>query len=106
MSVFYKAADDGKGVLRRIRDDAVAAVGKSLEAHQIPRQRRDKILLAIYGYHRVVLAAEDERWALDAGQHREKIESTALTSRSREPKIDIGRRIPRSAASGSLLARV
>jgi len=82
-------ANDGKGALRRVRHHTVATIRKPLEAHQTPRQCRNKILLAFYGYHRVVLAAEDEGWALDAGQGREEIEGATLSARSREPKIDI-----------------
>jgi hypothetical protein len=54
------------------------------------RQRGNKVLLAFDGYHRVVFAAEDEGWTLDARQHREKTEGASLTAQSREPKIDLG----------------
>src|SRR5258706_3142493 len=63
----------------------VPAIFKSFELHEMRRQRRCDIRLALDRVDRIVFAAEDERRTADAATIRKHVERVAFAARSCEP---------------------
>src|SRR5262249_41622842 len=60
--------DYREGTLGGVGDYTMAAVGKSLEAHEMRRECCNEVLLAFDREHRILLTAEHEGWTLNARQ--------------------------------------
>src|SRR5580693_6691150 len=84
-----EVADDGDGALRGIGHHRVPAIRKPFEPHQMLRQRRRDIRLALDWVNGIVLATEYQGRTSDAVEIAEHIEGVALAVRSREPLQDL-----------------
>jgi hypothetical protein len=75
--------------LRGIGDHRVPAIRKPFEPHQMLRQCRRDIRLALDWVNGIVLATEHQGRTLDAVEIAEHIEGVALAARSRKPLQDL-----------------
>src|ERR1700694_1310621 len=73
-----------------VGDYGVPAIGKSLELHQMRRERCRNIRLALDRVNRIVLSAEHEGRTLDAVKIREHVERVAFTAGFRKPLQHLG----------------
>lgn len=100
-SVDTLISDDGHGAFRSIGDHGVPAIWKPFELHEMRREPRRDIRLALYWVYRIIFATEHKGRTLDARKIRQHVRREALATRSCEPMQDLCGLTARRAPSGS-----